>query len=52
MRGTAPAALAALLLLACAAGGARAATKPWLCPPKQFDSVPNFNLAKYISAPW
>jgi hypothetical protein len=22
------------------------------CPPPGFDSVPNFNLTRYISAPW
>ena len=44
--------LALALVLALAAGGALAAPKPWLCPPKQFDSVPNFDLAKFISAPW
>lgn len=46
----------ALLLavaVACAAAPQAAAyTKPWLCPPKRFDSVPNFNLAKFIAAPW
>jgi hypothetical protein len=45
-------ALGLALLLGCAVGAVRAATKPWLCPPKQFDSVANFNLAKFISAPW
>ena len=23
-----------------------------LCPPRGFDSVPNFDIARYISAPW
>lgn len=41
-----------VVVLAFIAGAAQAAPKPWLCPPKQFDSVPNFNLAKFISAPW
>lgn len=44
---------AALLLLALAAApAALAAPKPWLCPPKKFDSVANFDLSKFISAPW
>lgn len=44
-------AMGALLVLALA-GAARASVKPWLCPPKQFDSVEGFDLRKYISAPW
>lgn len=44
-------ALGALLVLALA-GAASANVKPWLCPPKQFDSVAGFDLMKYIAAPW
>jgi hypothetical protein len=42
-----------LLVVLALAGAAQAASiKPWLCPPKQFDSVAGFDLAKFISAPW
>lgn len=39
----------ALVLLAAARAAAGQALRPWLCPPKQFDSVPDFNLARFIS---
>lgn len=46
-------ALLLVVAVACAAPPqAAATTKPWLCPPKRFDSLPDFNLAKFISAPW
>lgn len=50
MAGSRPA--LSLLLALASVGAVSAAVKPWLCPPKQFDSVPNFSLAKFISAPW
>ncbi|KAI8466627.1 MAG: hypothetical protein J3K34DRAFT_524407 [Monoraphidium minutum] len=40
------------LAFASAAHAGAANIKPWLCPPKQFDSVANFDLAKFIAAPW
>lgn len=44
--------VAALALALGARACAAQALKPWLCPPKQFDSVANFNLAKFVAAPW
>lgn len=49
-RSSSAAAMALCLLAACCATAQ--AAKPWLCPPKRFDSVANFDLAKFISAPW
>lgn len=48
---TTAAAVPLLLLLALGAASA-ASPRPWLCPPKRFDSVEGFDPAKFVAAPW